>query len=126
MATQPTTSASSQPIVKLNVGGVCYDTTEGTLSSHGENFFTALLARRMDTLKDASGAIFIDRDGDYFGPILHFLRTGRIDIPGTLHRDGVLTEAEFYCVEPFVDTLKKDDQLREEELAKKTEKRGYF
>ena len=39
-----------------------YATTESTLSSHGENFFTALLAGRMDTVKDEEGAIFIDSE----------------------------------------------------------------
>ena len=65
-------------------------------------------------------------DGDYFRPILHFLRTGRIDIPPNLCRAGVLTEAEFYCIEPFVDALKKEDCLREEEKAESLKNRGHF
>lgn len=42
----------------------------------GENYFTAILSGQFATLKDGSGAIFIDRDGQYFAPILTFLRTG--------------------------------------------------
>lgn len=40
------------------------------------NYFTAILSGQFSTLKDESGAYFIDRDGQYFAPILTFLRTG--------------------------------------------------
>ncbi len=31
-------------------------------------------------MKDENGAIFIDRDGTYFAPLLSFLRTGELEV----------------------------------------------
>ena len=72
-----------EEIVKINVGGFRYTTTRSTLLGGGgrvraENFFTALFSGRYPELQDQTGAYFIDRDGQYFAPILTYLRTGKI------------------------------------------------
>ena len=46
-----TVSADFNRIVKLNVGGVLYLTTEQTLL-HGENFFSGLLGGKIPSLKE--------------------------------------------------------------------------
>ncbi len=63
-------------IVKLNIGGVKYETTVGTLTCRGDNFFTTLFSNNFPALRDEDGYYFIDRDGEYFKPLLSFLRTG--------------------------------------------------
>ena len=59
--------------VRLNVGGKRFETTVGTLTGGGklQTFFSSLLAHHLE----ADTELFIDRDGEYFGPLLSFLRT---------------------------------------------------
>lgn len=47
----------------------------------GRMFCSGLLGERMSTTRDETGAFFIDRDGQFFGPILTFLRTGEVQLP---------------------------------------------
>lgn len=90
--------AGHAELVKLNVGGHRFVTTRQTLT-HGENFFTALLSGRTPAIKDDRDHYFIDRDGQYFGVLLEFLRTGELIIPPSLRRDAVLREAAFYLID---------------------------
>uniref|UniRef100_A0A8C7B3T1 SH3KBP1-binding protein 1 n=1 Tax=Neovison vison TaxID=452646 RepID=A0A8C7B3T1_NEOVI len=78
-------------VIHLNVGG------------------KSLLSGRISTLKDETGAIFIDRDPTVFAPILNFLRTKELD-PRGVHGSSLLHEAQFYGLTPLVRRL----QLREE------------
>ena len=73
-------------VIKLNVGGIIFNTTKNTLTNTLEpNYFNSTLSKHWETCCDKDGNIFIDRDGEYFKPILNFLRTGVIyiepDIP---------------------------------------------
>ena len=85
-------------IVKLNIGGYKYVTTALTLTSRGENFFTTLLSDKFPSVKDEEGAYFIDRDGEYFKPLLSFLRTGELRIPHGMSKMCVEREAHFYLI----------------------------
>ena len=49
------------PIVKLNIGGIRFETTYVTLSCKGENFFTSLCSEKIPSTKDENGYYFIDR-----------------------------------------------------------------
>jgi hypothetical protein len=88
-------------VVRLNVGGVVYVTTEATLRSRGENFFTGLLdrSREWTTGDDGDGALFVDRNGLHFGPILDFMRTGRLVVPPGMDRSAVEEECNFYLID---------------------------
>lgn len=66
-------------IVQLNIGGVKFSTTQSTLSK--SDYFTFILSDSRHLVKDNEGSIFIDRNGSYFEPILHYLRTGVWKIP---------------------------------------------
>ncbi|CAE8662452.1 unnamed protein product [Polarella glacialis] len=59
------------PVVQLNVGGQRHVAARSTLEQ--SPYFRRLL--EMKVLMDASGAVFIDRDGDAFAGILDWLRT---------------------------------------------------
>lgn len=69
-----------------------------------DTFFTALLSGRISSLKDDSGAIFIDRDPTLFGIILNYLRTRDIDIKQCDLR-MLRHEAEYYNISPLVRRL---------------------
>jgi len=92
--------------LRLNVGGVIFQTTKSTLlSTRHNNFFHGLLSGQMSTTKDDAGNLFIDRDGNLFGPILSFLRTNSINIPNDIDRNLVLREAQFYSLDEMVQTM---------------------
>lgn len=48
-------------LVKLNIGGYKYVTSKTTLTSKGNNFFTALLGGQFPPVRDDNGFYFIDR-----------------------------------------------------------------
>lgn len=47
--------------VKLNVGGIKYETYFSTISKFGPNFFTQLVQTNMNARKDEDGYYFVDR-----------------------------------------------------------------
>ena len=73
-------------------------TTKGTLCKHGDTYFNSLLGGKYGSLKDEEGYYFIDRDGEYFKPILSYLRTGEFDVPQEMSYHRILREAEYYNI----------------------------
>jgi hypothetical protein len=89
-------------IIELDIGGVRYKTTKQTLIGDGKkpNFFTGLLNSGLDaSLRDPSGAYFIDREGKYFAPILEYLRTGEVFLPKDMPPQFVAREAQYYGID---------------------------
>src|SRR3990167_652728 len=104
-------------LVKLNVGGVKYITAKSTLFSKGENFFTLLVendeGKRVPSLRDDEGYIFVDRDGELFRHVLNYLRTGKLFKPDNLPLAQLELELDFYQVKRAVDDR---SELRKENL----------
>uniref|UniRef100_A0A8C1GF48 BTB/POZ domain-containing protein KCTD3 n=1 Tax=Cyprinus carpio TaxID=7962 RepID=A0A8C1GF48_CYPCA len=97
-------------IIHLNVGGKRFSTSRQTLTWVPDSFFSSLLRRRISTLKDETGAIFIDRDPSLFAPILNFLRTKELH-PRSIDVHLLMHEAEFYGITPLVRKLQLCDEL---------------
>ncbi len=93
--------------MRLNVGGVRYDTTVGTLCKE-ESFLSSLFSGRHAVARCSDdGAVFIDRDGVVFRHVLNYLRRGRLIMPEddpTLARE-LLDEARFFQIASLVDLL---------------------
>jgi len=104
-------------IVKLNIGGHKYCTTNATLTKYPDTFFTSLLSDALPTTKDENGSYFIDRDGQFFSPILTYLRTNEISIPNTMTKEDVIREARFYSIEPLVYILTHNNEEENENTA---------
>lgn len=81
-----------------------FSTSRQTLTCIPDTFFTALLSGRISSLRDDSGAIFIDRDPTLFGIILNYLRTRDIDIKQCDLRI-LRHEAEYYNISPLIRRL---------------------
>jgi hypothetical protein len=98
--------------VVLNVGGVYFETTIGTLTNDNDktmSYFRSLFSRQWKLEKDSKDeSIFIDRDGILFRYILQYFRTGQvaIDFDNALLRRDLMTEAEFYKINSLVQLLK--------------------
>lgn len=99
--------------IKLNVGGTTFMTTRTTLSKDAKSFLYRLIQDEPDlnTDKDENGAYLIDRDATYFGPVLNYLRHGKLVINKDLAEEGVLEEAEFYNITDLIKLVK--DKIRE-------------
>lgn len=69
-----------------------------------DSFFTALLSGRIASLRDDSGAFFIDRDPTLFSIILNYLRSRDVDLR-TVDMKSLRNEAEFYGIIPLVKRL---------------------
>jgi len=95
--------SSKLTLIKLNVGGKRYVTTESTLISKGDNFFTAMLEKikegTMNCIIDEEGYIFIDRNGSAFESVLEYLRTGALFLPPGITKEQVAIEFDFYSIQ---------------------------
>ncbi|KAJ1607226.1 POZ domain-containing protein [Cryptosporidium canis] len=99
--------------VRLNVGGVFYETTSTTLLGvNGEsNYFSACLSSVGMSVEEqaekSSIELFIDRNGFLFQYVLDYLRTGTIvAVPEKDHIiKGLLIEADFYLLESLTTSL---------------------
>ena len=68
--------------VKLNVGGVKYETTLTTLTADGDNsMLGSMFSGRHKLHTNDDGEVFIDRDGTHFGYILNMLRDANVEVP---------------------------------------------
>ncbi|XP_062389199.1 BTB/POZ domain-containing protein KCTD5-like [Sardina pilchardus] len=101
--------------VRLNVGGTFFCTTRQTLCRDQKSFLFRLCQDDPDleSDKDETGAYLIDRDPTYFGPVLNYLRHGKLIINKDLSEEGVLEEAEFYNIAALVRMVK--ERIRDNE-----------
>lgn len=100
----------AEQIVNLNVGGQRFATSSNTLSWIPDTFFTSLLSGRLHTVRDESGAIFIDRDPDIFRVILNYLRTKQVDL-SSISIETLKHEAQFFNLAPLVRRLTLCEEL---------------
>nr|XP_046224994.1 BTB/POZ domain-containing protein KCTD5 isoform X3 [Oncorhynchus gorbuscha] len=107
------TSNGASKWVRLNVGGTYFLTTRQTLCRDPKSFLYRLSQADpdLDSDKDDTGAYLIDRDPTYFGPVLNYLRHGKLVLNRELAEEGVLEEAEFYNITSLIKLLK--DKIRE-------------
>jgi len=67
--------------VKLNVGGVKYETTLTTLTADGdESMLGSMFSGRHALVTNDDGEVFLDRDGTHFGLILNVLRDTCVEV----------------------------------------------
>ncbi|KAJ8344643.1 hypothetical protein SKAU_G00288360, partial [Synaphobranchus kaupii] len=100
---------SSSKWVRLNVGGTYFLTTRQTLCREPKSFLYRLCQADpdLDSDKDETGAYLIDRDPTYFGPVLNYLRHGKLVLNKDLIEEGVLEEAEFYNITSLIKMIKE-------------------
>ncbi|CAF1371158.1 unnamed protein product [Adineta ricciae] len=98
-----TTESSHLDVIELNVGGVTYATTLGTLQQAESDSPLAIISRlntaeiRTVFGRDSKNRVFIDRDGVLFRYILDYLRNQKLSLPENFaERDRLQVEADYY------------------------------
>lgn len=111
---------NSNKWIKLNVGGTYFTTTRSTLCRDTKSFLYRLCQEdpSLDSDRDETGAYLIDRDPHYFGPVLNYLRHGKLVINKDLSEEGVLEEAEFYNISELIKMCKA--KIEQKKLLEKT------
>lgn len=114
--------------VKLNVGGTYFLTTKTTLSRDPNSFLFRLVQEDSDLIsdKDHTGAYLIDRDPNYFSPVLNYLRHGKLIINKGLSEEGVLEEAEFYNIAELIGIVKQQIYDRDHRPIEKDSKKHVY
>merc|ERR1712180_224684 len=122
-----TTNTLRKEWVRLNVGGKVFTTSRATLTKDPQSFLAriALEDTELGSDKDESGAFLIDRDPQYFSPILNFLRHGKVHLDRNVMEEAVLEEAEFYNVADMVKVLKERIHNRDNSFGKSNGKHVY-
>jgi len=97
------TTTLSADWVRLNVGGQVFVTTCSTLRKEPDSFLARLVQEpssannatsedgHLGSCRDATGAFLIDRDPTYFGPVLNYLRHGKLVIDKNIAEEGKKT-----------------------------------
>ncbi|XP_071797021.1 BTB/POZ domain-containing protein KCTD5-like [Asterias amurensis] len=115
--------------VRLNVGGTYFLTTRTTLCRDPKSFLCRLCqddpVPDLSSDTDDTGAYLIDRDPTYFGPVLNYLRHGKLVLNKDLSEEGVLEEAEFYNITSLIKTVKERIRDRDTRTAQGSLKHVY-
>ncbi|PIC13870.1 hypothetical protein B9Z55_027462 [Caenorhabditis nigoni] len=127
-------------ILKLNIGGMVFQTTKATLAKY-DGILKTMLETNAPIEKDESGAIFIDRDPYYFRYILNYMRDGFVEFPNSLKElKEIQTEAQHYQLDGLIalcmmrmdkmektakdeENKKKNQEKQKAALAKKVEEK---
>ena len=98
-------------ILRIDVGGSKFTTSKSTLMAEKETYFHGLLANS-DWAADEDGEFFIDRNPQFFGVILDYLRSVAAKAPEIKLNDlseseklQLLGDAEFYQIGSLINCL---------------------
>ena len=84
--------------VKLNVGGVKYETTLTTLTADGDDsMLGSMFSGRHELHLNEDGEVFIDRDGKHFGHILNVLRDSSVTV-NIIDRAAIHAELQYHGI----------------------------
>mmetsp|Transcript_49604 Transcript_49604/g.153167 ORF Transcript_49604/g.153167 Transcript_49604/m.153167 type:complete len:586 (-) Transcript_49604:130-1887(-) len=110
--TAPSAATRSAPSswVSLNVGGRIFTTTTAALCSDEGSLLYAMFNpdSQWSLDRDENGRVLIDADGDYFAPVLNFLRLNEVVIPPNVNPRGVLATAEYLNVRGVLNYFNRD------------------
>ncbi|KRZ14271.1 BTB/POZ domain-containing protein KCTD5, partial [Trichinella zimbabwensis] len=104
--------------VRLNVGGRTFLTTRQTINRFPDSFLSSLCEGLLPSDMDSENAYLIDRNPDYFTPVLDYLRHGKLIINKHLSEEGVLEEAEFYNLPGLIQLCKERIAYRDQHNSK--------
>ena len=96
------TESNPNSVIKLNVGGKEFMTTLGTLMSDENSMLAKMFSShakgRIPANQDVNGAFFIDRCPKYFGIILNFMRSGKLETGANIDQEFLRNEAIYFGI----------------------------
>ncbi|CAO4367607.1 unnamed protein product [Caenorhabditis nigoni] len=96
-------SSVENPIVKLNVGGVQFQTLKSTLTKF-DGMFKVMMETEIPVQRDENSCVFIDRSPKHFEKILNFMRDGHVALPESPEDvKEIQAEAQYYLLTGLVD-----------------------
>ncbi|KAI8081776.1 BTB/POZ protein [Halteromyces radiatus] len=108
--TEPRDITAFQNKIKLNVGGVIFETSLATLKREESSLLATMFSGKHVLKLDAEGSYFIDRDPTHFRLVLNYLRDLRIS-PAVIQDNTVcqelLHEAQYYRIEGLIKLLQQ-------------------
>jgi len=95
--------------IQLNVGGKILQTTRCTLTKDPNSMLYRMFSETSvwESATDQNGAYLLDRDPQYFNPLLNYLRHGDMIIDRNVNVEGIIKEAEFFQVQGAIESAKK-------------------
>ena len=112
-------------VVKLDVGGTMFKTTQATLLSDQNSMLAKMFSTetngRIPAIQDDTGAYFIDGCPKYFGIILNFLRRGVLEKGENVDLKFLRNEAEYFCIQGLVKLVDEEIEKTEKREALKVE-----
>ncbi|KAG7226517.1 hypothetical protein INR49_003838 [Caranx melampygus] len=105
-ATASTTESGGTASQSIGNGSVI-NPNGGTTGKQTSFLYRLCQQQDLHSDTDETGAYVIDRDPTYFGPILNYLRHGKLVYNKELAEEGVLEEAEFYNITPLIKLIKE-------------------
>jgi hypothetical protein len=99
------TSKTIQDHIKLNVGGIKYETTLNTITSDTDSMLANMFSGRHPMKLNDDGYYFIDRDGDIFKYVVKYLRDKKLNIDDIdiLTIKNIKDEAEYFQIEGLIE-----------------------
>lgn len=106
-------------IIKLNIGGVRYETTLDTLKHDSKSMLYSMFSGKYKLKPCNDGYHFIDRNGNLFNYIIKFLRDGNINLDGLSYREinDILDEANYYNIDNLINFIENDPYYEKKKLA---------
>jgi hypothetical protein len=102
-------SKTTQEHIKLNVGGVKYETTLNTMTSDADSMLANMFSGRHPMKPNDEGYYFIDRDGDIFKYIIKYLRDRKLNMDNIDLSivENIKDEAEYFQIVGLIDLCEK-------------------
>ena len=85
--------------VELDVGGHKYSTSVATLRCKPGTMLDAMFSGRYNVNRSEDGSVFIDRDGQWFGEVLSYLRDGKVHAGSKETLRRLKKEFEFFAID---------------------------
>jgi hypothetical protein len=106
-------------IIKLNIGGIRYETTLDTLERDNKSMLASMFSGKYKLKTCDDGYHFIDRNGNLFNYIIKFLRDGNINLDGLSYREinDILDEANYYNMDSLINFIENDPYYVKKKLA---------
>jgi hypothetical protein len=95
---------AQESVVELNVGGQRYSTSLATLRRCPGTMLDAMFSGRYEVKRSEDGSLFIDRDGQWFGYVLEYLRDGVVKAEGRETLRHVKQEFDYFGIELHEET----------------------